>query len=112
QRAEMLGYLMRNRFGIAIAGTHGKTTTTSMVAFILESAGMDPTVVVGGELHGLAHNARLGQSEFIVAEADESDASFLKLSPRIAVVTNIDADVNPSAGAFARLEFDYDKMMH
>lgn len=111
QRAEMLAYLMRNRFGIAIAGTHGKTTTTSMVAAILETAGKDPTVLVGGEIHGLGRNARLGKSRFIVAEADESDASFLKLSPQVAVVTNIDADVNPSAGPFARLQFDYEKTM-
>lgn len=111
QRAEMLAYLMRDRFGIAVAGTHGKTTTTSMVAAIMESAGLDPTVVVGGELHGLGHNAKLGKSRYIVAEADESDASFLKLSPKVAVVTNVDADVNPRAGPFAVLEFDFDKTM-
>lgn len=92
QRAEMLAELMRIKYGIAIAGAHGKTTTTSMVASILASAGLDPTVVIGGKLNSLGSNAKLGQSEFLVAEADESDGSFLKLSPTIAIVTNIDAE--------------------
>jgi UDP-N-acetylmuramate--alanine ligase len=91
-RAEMLAELMRMKYGIAIAGTHGKTTTTSMVATILASAGWDPTAVVGGKLNSLGSNAKLGQGEFLVAEADESDGSFLKLSPTVAVVTNIDAE--------------------
>src|SRR5262252_5457364 len=91
-RAEMLAELMRLKYGIAIAGTHGKTTTTSMVAEVLGAAGLDPTVVVGGRVHGLGANARLGQGEFLVAEADESDGSFLKLSPTIAVVTTVDAE--------------------
>ena len=91
-RAEMLAELMRLKYGIAIAGTHGKTTTTSMVATVLGAAGLDPTVVVGGRVHGLGANARLGQGEFLVAEADESDGSFLKLSPTIAVVTTVDAE--------------------
>ncbi len=91
-RAEMLAELMRLKYGIAIAGTHGKTTTTSMVADVLGAAGFDPTVVVGGRVHGLGANARLGQGEFLVAEADESDGSFLKLSPTIAVVTTVDAE--------------------
>ena len=91
-RAEMLAELMRLKYGIAIAGTHGKTTTTSMVAAVLGAGGFDPTVVVGGRVHGLGANARLGQGEFLVAEADESDGSFLKLSPTIAVVTTIDAE--------------------
>ncbi|MFQ5442152.1 MAG: UDP-N-acetylmuramate--L-alanine ligase [Thermodesulfobacteriota bacterium] len=91
-RAEMLAELMRMKFGIAIAGTHGKTTTTSMVSSILGVAGIDPTVVTGGKLNNLGANARLGKSEFLVAEADESDGSFLKLSPTIAVVTNIDRE--------------------
>ncbi len=91
-RAEMLAELMRMKYGIAIAGTHGKTTTTSMVASILGAAGVDPTVVTGGKLNNLGANARLGGSEFLVAEADESDGSFLKLSPTIAVVTNIDRE--------------------
>jgi UDP-N-acetylmuramate--alanine ligase len=91
-RAEMLAELMRLKYGIAIAGTHGKTTTTSMVAAVLGAAGLDPTVVVGGRIHGLGVNARLGQGEFLVAEADESDGSFLKLTPTIAVVTTVDAE--------------------
>src|SRR5215510_14678482 len=88
-RAEMLAELMRLKYGIAIAGTHGKTTTTSLVAAVLGAGGFDPTVVVGGRIHGLGANARLGQGEFLVAEADESDGSFLKLSPTIAVVTTV-----------------------
>jgi len=91
-RAEMLSELMRMKYGIAIAGTHGKTTTTSMVATILASAGWDPTAVVGGKLNSLGSNAKLGQGEFLVAEADESDGSFLRLSPTVAVVTNIDPE--------------------
>ena len=91
-RAEMLAELMRLKYGIAIAGTHGKTTTTSIVAAVLGAGGFDPTVVVGGRVHGLGANARLGQGEFLVAEADESDGSFLKLTPTIAVVTTIDAE--------------------
>jgi UDP-N-acetylmuramate--alanine ligase len=91
-RAEMLAELMRMKYGIAIAGTHGKTTTTSMAASILGHAGIDPTIVIGGKLNAIGTNARLGQGKFLVAEADESDGSFLVLSPTIAVVTNIDAD--------------------
>jgi len=91
-RAMMLAELMRFRQGIAIAGTHGKTTTTSLIASILAEAGMDPTFVIGGRLEAAGTNARLGQGEYIVAEADESDASFLHLSPVISVVTNIDQD--------------------
>ena len=93
QRAEMLAELMRlKKYGIAVAGSHGKTSTTSMVAAILAEAGLDPTVVVGGKVHGLGSNAKLGAGEFLVAEADESDGSFLKLSPVIEVVTNIDLE--------------------
>jgi UDP-N-acetylmuramate--alanine ligase len=91
-RAEMLAELMRLKYGIAVAGTHGKTTTTSMVAGVLAAGGLDPTVVVGGRIQGQGENARLGQGEFLVAEADESDGSFLKLSPTLAVVTTIDAE--------------------
>lgn len=91
-RAIMLAELMRFRQGIAVAGTHGKTTTTSLIASILAEAGMDPTYVIGGRLESANTNARLGTGEFIVAEADESDASFLHLTPVISVVTNIDAD--------------------
>ena len=91
-RAIMLAELMRFRQGIAVAGTHGKTTTTSLIASILAEAGMDPTFVIGGKLEAASANARLGTGEYIVAEADESDASFLHLTPVMAVVTNIDAD--------------------
>jgi UDP-N-acetylmuramate--alanine ligase len=91
-RAEMLAELMRMKVGIAIAGTHGKTTTTSLIATILGAAGLDPTVVIGGRLNSIGSNAKLGQGELLVAEADESDGSFLKLMPTIAVVTNIDPE--------------------
>jgi UDP-N-acetylmuramate--alanine ligase len=91
-RAEMLAELMRLKYGIAVAGTHGKTTTTSMVAAVLAEGGQDPTVVVGGRVLSLGANARLGQGEFLVAEADESDGSFLHLTPTIAVVTTVDAE--------------------
>src|SRR5579872_6459750 len=92
QRAEMLAELMRLKYGIAIAGMHGKTTTTSMVASVLTAGGLDPTVVVGGRVDALGSNARLGQSQYLVAEADESDRSFLKLSPILAVITNLDRE--------------------
>ena len=92
QRAEMLAELMRLKYGIAIAGMHGKTTTTSMVASVLGAGGLDPTVVVGGRVDALGSNARLGTTQYLVAEADESDRSFLKLSPILAVVTNLDRE--------------------
>jgi UDP-N-acetylmuramate--alanine ligase len=92
QRAEMLAELMRLKYGIAIAGMHGKTTTTSMVAAVLAAGGLDPTVVVGGRVDALGSNAKLGASHFLVAEADESDRSFLKLSPILAIVTNLDRE--------------------
>jgi len=93
RRAEMLAELMRlKRFGIAVAGSHGKTTTTSMVGWVLAQAGLDPTVVIGGQVNSLGTNAKLGQGEFLVAEADESDGSFLHLSPVVEVVTNIDLE--------------------
>jgi UDP-N-acetylmuramate--alanine ligase len=91
-RAEMLAELMRMKYGIAVAGTHGKTTTTSMAATVLAHAGLDPTMVVGGRLNSLGSSAQLGQGEFLVAEADESDGTFLTLTPTIAVVTNIDPE--------------------
>jgi len=91
-RAEMLAELMRMKYGIAIAGSHGKTTTTSLVATVLRQAGLDPTAVIGGKLPSLGSNARLGQGEYLVAEADESDGSFMKLTPTVAVVTNIDPE--------------------
>jgi UDP-N-acetylmuramate--alanine ligase len=104
-RAMMLAELMRFRQGIAVAGTHGKTTTTSLVAAILVEAGLDPTVVIGGRLNSIGTNARLGQGELLVAEADESDASFLYLQPVISVVTNIDADHMETYGQdFERLK--------
>src|SRR5712675_3708184 len=92
QRAEMLAELMRLKYGIAIAGMHGKTTTTSMVASVLAGGGLDPTVVVGGRVDAMGSNARLGKSQYLVAEADESDRSFLKRSPILSVVTNIDRE--------------------
>src|ERR1700746_2004907 len=92
QRAEMLSELMRLKYGIAVAGMHGKTTATSMVAAVLAAGGLDPTVVVGGRVDAMGSNARLGKSQYLVAEADESDRSFLKLSPILSVVTNIDRE--------------------
>ncbi len=92
QRAEMLAELMRLKYGIAVAGMHGKTTTTSMIATVLAAGGLDPTVVVGGRINSLGSNARLGKSQYLVAEADESDRSFLRLSPILAVVTNLDRE--------------------
>ena len=103
-RAEMLAELMRLRYGIAIAGAHGKTTTTSMVALVLERAGLDPTAVIGGRLSAFGSNARLGRGDYMVAEADESDRSFLKLSPSIAVVTNIDREHMESYGSWEDLQ--------
>jgi len=91
-RAEMLAELMRLKYGIAVAGTHGKTTTTSMIGAVLAEGRLDPTIVVGGRVSSLGSNARLGGGEFLVAEADESDGSFLKLAPTIAVVTTVDAE--------------------
>ncbi len=91
-RAEMLAELMRMKFGVAVAGSHGKTTTTSMIAAVLSAAGLDPTMVIGGRLRMLGSNAKIGQGEILVAEADESDGTFLLLSPTIAVVTNIDRE--------------------
>jgi UDP-N-acetylmuramate--alanine ligase len=103
-RAEMLAELMRLRFSIAVAGSHGKTTTTSMVALALERAGLDPTAVIGGRLSAFGSNARLGAGEYMVAEADESDRSFLLLWPSIAVMTNIDHEHMESYGSFDELQ--------
>ncbi|MDH3280079.1 MAG: UDP-N-acetylmuramate--L-alanine ligase [Gammaproteobacteria bacterium] len=112
-RAEMLGELMRFRKGIAVAGTHGKTTTTSLVAHVLARGGLDPTFVVGGRLNSVGANARLGSGEYLVAEADESDASFLRLQPQLAVVTNIDADhMNTYHGDFAKLRQTFVDFLH
>ena len=103
-RAEMLAELMRLRFSIAVAGSHGKTTTTSMIAFVLEQAGLDPTAVIGGRLSAFGSNARLGRGDYMVAEADESDRSFLMLWPSIAVVTNVDYEHMTSYGSFGELQ--------
>ena len=112
-RAEMLGELMRLQRGIAIAGTHGKTTTTSLVASCLAEGGLDPTFVIGGRLNSAGTNARLGQGEYLVAEADESDASFLSLQPYMAVVTNIDADhMQTYGGDFERLKQAFVDFLH
>jgi UDP-N-acetylmuramate--alanine ligase len=102
-RAEMLAELMRLRYGVAVAGSHGKTTTTSMIALMLERGGLDPTAVIGGRLSAFGSNARLGRGDVMVAEADESDGSFLRLSPAIAVVTNIDREHVDHYGTFDRL---------
>ncbi len=103
-RAEMLAELMRLRYSVAVAGAHGKTTTTSMIALVLERAGLDPTAVIGGRLSAFGSNARLGRGELMVAEADESDRSFLKLFPTIAVITNIDYEHLESYGSFGDLQ--------
>ncbi len=112
-RAEMLGELMRFRRGIAVAGTHGKTTTTSLTASVLAEAGLDPTFVIGGQLIAAGANARLGSGEYLVAEADESDGSFLLLSPVIAIVTNIDADhLENYGGDFERMRKAFADFLH
>jgi len=112
-RAEMLGELMRFRRGIAVAGTHGKTTTTSLTASVLAEAGLDPTFVIGGQLIAAGANARLGSGEYLVAEADESDGSFLLLSPVIAIVTNIDADhLENYGGDFERVRKAFAEFLH
>jgi len=112
-RAEMLAELMRFRYGIAVAGTHGKTTTTSLIASILAEDGQDPTFVIGGRLNSAGVNARLGGGRYLVAEADESDASFLYLQPMLAVVTNIDADhMATYGGDFERLKETFVEFLH
>ena len=112
-RAEMLAELMRFRYGIAVAGTHGKTTTTSLVASLLAEAGLDPTFVIGGLLNSAGTNARLGAGRYLVAEADESDASFLYLQPMLSIVTNIDADhLSTYEGDFNRLSDTFVEFLH
>ena len=112
-RAEMLAEIMRFRHGIAIAGTHGKTTTTSLIASILANGGMDPTFVIGGRLNSAGTNAKLGGSRYLVAEADESDASFLHLTPMVSVVTNIEADhMHTYGGDFERLKQTFVDFLH
>ncbi len=113
RRAEMLGELMRFRFGIAVAGTHGKTTTTSLISSIFAEAGRDPTFVIGGLLNSAGVNARLGSSRYLIAEADESDASFLHLQPMISVVTNIDRDhMGTYGGDYAKLKDTFVEFLH
>ncbi len=113
RRAEMLAELMRFRFGIAIAGTHGKTTTTSLVAAVLAEGGLDPTFVVGGRVTSIGSNAKLGAGPYLVAEADESDASFLLLAPMISVVTNVDADhLDTYSGDFNKLKQTFVDFIH
>lgn len=112
-RAEMLAELMRFRFGIAVAGTHGKTTTTSLTASILAEGGLDPTFVIGGRLNSAGSNAKLGLGQYLVAEADESDASFLYLQPMMAIVTNIDQDhMETYEGSFQRLKDTFTEFLH
>ncbi len=113
QRAEMLAELMRFRYAIAVAGTHGKTTTTSLIAAVLAEGGEDPTFIVGGLLNSAGTNARLGTGRYLVAEADESDASFMHLQPMLAVVTNIDADhLETYGGKFSRLRQSFIEFIH
>lgn len=113
RRAEMLAELMRYRHGIAIAGTHGKTTTTSMIAAILAAGGLDPTFIVGGLVNNFGTNARLGESGYLVAEADESDASFLHLQPMVSVITNIEADhMSTYDGDFNKLKSTFIEFIH
>ena len=112
-RAEMLGELMRFRYSVAVAGTHGKTTTTSLVASVLAEGGLDPTFVIGGRLKSADSNARLGAGRYLVAEADESDASFMHLQPMIAIVTNVDNDhLTTHDGDFARLKQSFVDFLH
>ena len=113
RRAEMLGELMRYRYGIAVSGTHGKTTTTSLIASIFAEAALDPTFVIGGLLNSAGTNARLGSSRFLIAEADESDASFLHLQPMLTVVTNIEADhLDTYGGDFTKLTDTFVQFLH
>ncbi|MGO3216591.1 MAG: UDP-N-acetylmuramate--L-alanine ligase [Halomonas sp.] len=113
RRAEMLAELMRFRHGIAVAGTHGKTTTTSLTATLLAEGGLDPTFVIGGKLTSAGANARLGAGDYLVAEADESDASFLHLQPMVSIVTNIDADhMATYGGDFERLKSTFIEFLH
>ncbi|MGB1757156.1 MAG: Mur ligase domain-containing protein, partial [Pseudomonadales bacterium] len=113
RRAEMLAELMRYRHGIAVAGTHGKTTTTSLVASIFYEAGLDPTFIIGGILNRAASNAQLGQGQYMIAEADESDASFLHLQPMSVILTNVDRDhLSNFEGSFSKLQEAFLAFVH
>ena len=113
RRAEMLGELMRYRHGIAVAGTHGKTTTTSLIASIFRQASLDPTFIIGGLLNSAESNARLGASRYLIAEADESDASFLHLQPMVTVLTNVDKDhLANYDGSFEKLVTAFVEFIH
>jgi UDP-N-acetylmuramate--alanine ligase len=112
-RAEMLAELMRYRHGIAVAGTHGKTTTTSLIAAVFGEAGLDPTFVIGGQVNSVGSNAQLGASRFLIAEADESDASFLHLQPMVTVITNVEADhMDTYGGDFSILRRTFLDFLH
>lgn len=111
QRAEMLSFLMNDQLGIAVSGTHGKTTTTSMISHVMNYYNMQPTTIVGGELSSISSNAALGRGTYLIAEADESDASFLHLSPLYAVITNIDSDVNLNVEPYSLASGDPDRLM-
>jgi UDP-N-acetylmuramate--alanine ligase len=111
-RAEMLAELMRMKYGVAVAGSHGKTTTTSLIATVLAKGGLDPTLVIGGRLNSLGGNAKLGQGQFMVAEADESDGSFLKLTPMVAVVTTIDREHLDFYANLAEIQTAFKHFLH
>ncbi len=111
-RSELLAYLINSKYGIAVAGTHGKTTTTSMLSLVMEKAGLDPTAVIGGELTDFDGNARLGKSHYLVAEACESDHSFLRYKPAVAIVTNVEADhLEHYGGSFKKIKETYEKFL-
>jgi len=111
-RAQILGHIMQGRIGIAVSGTHGKTTTSAMMSHLLQYNDLDPTIVVGGQLNGIMSNAKLGKGRYMVVEADESDASFLNLDPRWIVVTSVDVDVNLNVAPYSHLNFDYDRTLN
>lgn len=112
RRAEVLAELMRLKFGVGVAGSHGKTTTTSMIAAVLEAGGLDPTVIIGGQLHSLGSGGRLGRGDYLVAETDESDKSFLLLKPTLAVVTNIDSEHLSAYSSFSELEDSFEQFVN
>ncbi len=111
-RADIVAALMQDRFGVAVAGAHGKTTTTSMISLVLEHGNLDPTIIIGGELEAIGGNSKLGKSEYVVAEADESDGSFIKLAPKIAVVTNIENDHMDYYGTMENIFIAFQDFLH